>query len=268
VAATFGPVATAYDIQGSGETVVLVHAGIADRRMWEPQWEAFSKRHRVVRLDLAGFGETAIDHLPLTYALDVGDLLDELRIGSAAFVGASLGGRVVLELALARPVLVRALAVAAPGLPGLDWSQEVRDYGAAEDEAVSRGDLAGATELNLRMWLDRPGRAPGALDPSVRSAVAAMQLLAFEEQAPHWATLHELMLAPDVAERLAEVSVPALVLCGDEDVEDMRALAVRIADTIPGARHATIAGAAHLPSLERPAAFNALVLELLASLER
>jgi 3-oxoadipate enol-lactonase len=258
-------VATAYDIQGSGETVVLVHAGIADRRMWEPQWEAFSERHRVVRLDLAGFGETPIDHLPLTYALDVADLLDELGIGSAAFVGASLGGRVVLELALARPALVRALAVAAPGLPGLDWSQEVRDYGAAEDEAVSRGDLDRATELNLRMWVDRPGRAAGAVAPALRSSVAEMQRHALEQQAPHWTRLHEQMLAPDLGERLAEIAAPALVLCGDEDVEDMRALARRLAGEIPGAGHATISGAAHLPSLERPAAFNALVLAFLAS---
>lgn len=255
--------ATAYDSDGSGETVVLVHAGIADRRMWEPQWQTLGERYRVVRLDLAGFGETGIDRLPLTYALDVAELLAELGIGSAAFVGASLGGRVVLELAVARPALVRALVVAGAGLPDVHWSQQVRDYGAAEDEAVSRGALDQATELNLRMWVDGPRARDVA--PGVRAAVGAMQRRAFELQAPHWASLHELLLAADVGARLAEIAVPALVLCGEDDVEDMRGLARRISDAIPGARHAEIAAAAHLPSLEQPAAFDALVLELLAS---
>jgi pimeloyl-ACP methyl ester carboxylesterase len=257
--------ATAFDVQGSGEAVVLIHAGIADRRMWEPQWDVLCEHRRVVRLDLAGFGETPIDHLPLTYALDVAALLDELGIAAAAFVGASLGGRVVLELAVARPALVRALVVAAPGLPGLDWSREVREYGAAEDEAVSRGDLARATELNLRMWLDRPGRPPGAVAPALRTSLAEMQRQALEQQAPHWPQLHEQPLAPDVGERLAEIAAPALVLCGDEDVEDMRALARRVASEIPGARHVPIPGAAHLPSLEQPAAFNAHTLAFLRS---
>lgn len=257
--------ATAFDVQGSGETVVLVHAGIADRRMWEPQWDVLCGHRRVVRLDLAGFGETPIDHLPLTYALDVAALLDELGIGAAMFVGASLGGRVVLELAVARPARVRALVVAAPGLPEHEWSQEVEDYGAAEDEAVSRGELERATELNLRMWLDRPGRAPEALDPALRSYVAEMQRHALEQQAPHWPQLHEQLLAPDVGERLPEIAAPALVLCGDEDVEDMRALARRIAGEIPGAQYEEIAGAAHLPSLEQPAAFNARMLAFLGS---
>jgi 3-oxoadipate enol-lactonase len=258
-------VALDFDIEGDGETVVLLHAGIADRRMWEPQRAAFGERHRVLRCDLAGFGGTQIDHLPLTLALDVADLLGELEVTSAAFVGASLGGRVALELAVARPALVRALVVAGAGLPGLAWSQEVQDYGAAEDEAVSQGELGRATELNLRMWVDGPRRGPDAVDPVVRAAVGEMQRHAFEQQAPHWAQLHEQLLAPDIGERLGEIAAPALVLCGEEDVDDMLALAERIADAIPGARRATIAGAAHLPSLEQPAAFNALVLEFLAS---
>jgi 3-oxoadipate enol-lactonase len=257
-------VSLAYELRGSGSPVVFVHPAIADSRMWEPQWTSFAARHRLLRFDLAGFGRTPIESLPLTHARDVAGLLDELEIGAAGVVGASLGGRVALELAVARPELVRALVLVDAGLPGADWSEVVQAYGASEDEAVTRGDLAAATEINLHMWVDGPRRSPEDVDPAVRAAVAEMQGRALELQAPHWEDLDEDLLVPDIAERLDEVRVPTLVLVGDEDVDDVHRLARRFASEIPGARLETIPGAAHVPSLEQPAAFDELVLPFLA----
>jgi 3-oxoadipate enol-lactonase len=249
---------------GAGSPIVFIHAGIADSRMWEPQWTSFATRHRLLRCDLAGFGRTPIVRLPVTHAHDVAAVLDERGIASAGVVGASLGGRVALELAVARPDLVGALVLEDAGLPGHDWAEAVRAYGVAEDEAVAHGDLEAATEANLRMWVDGPRRMPADVAPGVRAAVGEMQRRAFELQAPHWAHLDEALLVPDIAERLGEVRAPTLALVGAEDVEDMHALAERFASEIPGARRATIAGAAHLPNLEQPAAFDELVLEFLA----
>jgi 3-oxoadipate enol-lactonase len=253
-----------YEVRGSGPPIVFLHAAIADSRMWEPQWTSFAAGHRLLRLDLAGFGRTPIERLPLTHARDVVGLLDGLEISAAGVVGASLGGRVALEVAVARPDLVRALVLVDSGLPGVEWSAAVRAYGAAEDEAVTRGDLAAATEINLRMWVDGPRRAAADVDPGVRAAVAEMLGRALELQAPYWERLKEELLVPDVAERLPEVRAPTLVLVGEEDVDDMQALARKFAAGIPGARLATIPGAAHAPSLEQPAAFDGLVLEFLA----
>jgi pimeloyl-ACP methyl ester carboxylesterase len=253
-----------HEVTGAGPPVVLLHEGIADSRMWEPQWTSFAARYRLLRCDLPGFGRTPIESLPVTHARDVAGLLDELGISSAAIVGASLGGRVALELAVARPDLVSKLVLEDAGLPGLDWSEAVRAYGAAEDEAVARGDLEAAIELNLRMWVDGPRRMAADVDPRVREAVAEMQRCALELQAPHWERLDEDLLVPDIAERLGEVQAPTLVLVGEEDVDDMQALARRFATEIPSARLATIPGAAHLPNLEQPAVFDALVLGFLA----
>lgn len=253
-----------HELTGSGTTVVFVHEAIADSRMWEPQWTSFAGRHRLLRLDLAGFGQTPIERLPLTHAKDVVDLLDELGISGAALVGASLGGRVTLEVALARPDLVGALVLVDAGLPGVDWSEAVRAYGAAEDEAVTGGDLDAATEINLRMWVDGPRRSSEEVDPRVRTAVAAMVRRALELQAPHWDRLDEDLLVPDVADRLADVQAPTLVVVGEEDVGDMHAIADRFAAEIPGARRATIVAAAHVPSLEQPASFDELALPFLA----
>jgi 3-oxoadipate enol-lactonase len=253
-----------HELTGSGPQVVFLHEGIADSRMWDPQWQSFATRYRLLRCDLAGFGRTPITTLPLTNAADVISLLDELGIASASIVGASLGGRVALEVAVARPDLVAALVLVDAALPDVDWTDAVRTYGAAEDEAVERGDLDAATELNLRMWVDGPRRAAADVDPSVREAVAMMQRQALELQAPQWADLDEDLLVPDVGERLGEVRAPTLVIVGEEDVEDMQALAQRFATEIPNARKASIAGAAHVPNLEQPEAFDRLVLGFLA----
>jgi 3-oxoadipate enol-lactonase len=252
-----------HEVEGDGPDVVFLHEAIADSGAWDPQWRSFDG-YRRIRFDLRGFGRTPVGTLPLTHARDVAELLDELDVSGAALVGCSLGGRIALELAIARPELVRALVLVDPGLPGLNGSAEVRAYGQAEDEAVARGDLDAATELNLRMWVDGPRRSAGDVEPRVREAVRGMQRRALELQAPLWEELDEDLLVDDILEHLAEIRAPTLVLVGEEDVADIQRLAVRLAAEIPGARSATIAGAAHVPNLERPADFDAIVLGFLA----
>jgi pimeloyl-ACP methyl ester carboxylesterase len=252
-----------HEVVGEGHDVVFVHPGIADSRVWDPQWASF-EGYRRIRLDLRGFGRSPAGSPPLSLARDVVSLLDELGVSQAAVVGTSLGGRVALELAVARPDLVAALVLAGSGLPNHTWSATVQAYGQAEHEAVTRGDLDEATELALRMWVDGPGRSPADVDPAVREAVRTMQRRALELQAPLWEELDEEPLVEDLAARLGEINAPTLVLVGEHDVEDMHAIAARLAAAVPGARSATVGGAAHVPNLEQPAAFDALVLGFLA----
>ncbi len=234
-----------------------------DSRVWDPQWSSF-ETYRRIRFDLRGFGRSPVGALPLTHARDVAELLDGLGVSGAAVVGGSMGGRIALELAIGRPDLVGALVLVGTGLPGLDWSEEVRAYGQAEDEGVVRGDLDAATEVNLRMWVDGPRRAAADVDPGVREAVREMQRRALELQAPIWAELDEELLVEDVGGRLGEVRVPTLVVVGEEDVADIHRVAERLVREIPGARSATIPRTAHVPNLERPADFDALVLGFLS----
>jgi pimeloyl-ACP methyl ester carboxylesterase len=253
-----------HELAGEGQAVVFLHPGIADSRVWDPQWTSFDAYQRV-RLDLRGFGRSPVGSLPLTHALDVARLLDDLDVSRAALVGCSLGGRIALELAVARPDLVRALVLVGAGLPGLDWSAEVRAYWEAEDEAVRRGDLETATELNLRMWVDGPRRGPADVDPDVREAMRVMQRQALGLQAEVWELLDETPLVDDVGARLSEIRAPALVIVGEEDVPDIQAAGARLAAEIPKAEATTIRGAAHVPNLERPADFDRLALPFLTS---
>ncbi len=242
---------------GDGLDVVLLHAGIADGRMWDPQWVDWPSRFAVTRLDLRGFGRSGRQVGSFSQAGDVLAVLDATGIDRAVVVGASFGGRVALELAASRPERVRGLVLADPPLPGWDWSEDMRAFSDAEDEALEAGDLAAATEVNVEFWL------PSA-DEAVRAAIGEQQLNAFELQ--HGEEPDETLLTPDLRAALSSLDVPALVLTGEHDKADFVAIADELAATLPHARRATIAGAAHLPSLEQPAAFDALVLPFLDAL--
>src|SRR5205809_4414601 len=103
--------ALAYDDVDAGAVVVLLHAGIADRRMWRHQVAALRGQHRILSVDLPGYGESAVPTGAYANHDAVAGLLDTLDIGQASLVGCSLGGKVAIDTALTRPDRVNALAL-------------------------------------------------------------------------------------------------------------------------------------------------------------
>jgi 3-oxoadipate enol-lactonase len=252
-----------HDISGEGPPVVLLHAGVSDSRLWEPQLDSFAQSHTVLRVDLPGFGNSPLETNPVSFRGAVRDAMDAEGIDRAALVGVSLGGNTALELALESPERVSALVLVGAGLPDHDWSEEVTSFFAAEEEALDRGDIDAAVDANLRTWLAGPRRSLEDIDPAQRELISEMQKQAFRQQKGQ-EDVRMLRLDPPESERLAEVKVPTLVVTGDEDIADIHRIADRLAAGIPGAERATIAAAAHLPSLERPEEFDRIVLGFLA----
>jgi 3-oxoadipate enol-lactonase len=245
-------------------TVLLLHAGIADSRMWRPQVEALeASGFRVIAPDLRGFGERRLEPAPFSHVRDAEALLD----GPAAVVGNSLGGRVALELALHRPDLVERLVLIDSALPGWEWSEETRAGWAAEEAAYEAGDFETAAEESVRMWIDGPNRSWDDVDPDLRALVAEMVLRSYEMQEGAWeaGADEEDVLDTPAGERLAEVRCPVLVLVGTDDVADMRAIAEHLAASIADARLVSVEGASHLPSLECAEEVNGLLLGFLGS---
>jgi 3-oxoadipate enol-lactonase len=244
----------------SPSTVILLHAGIADSRMWKPQQDALSAAgFRVLAPDLQGFGERRLAPEPFSHARDILTVLDE----PAVVVGSSLGGRVALEVAVLRPDLTERLVVLSPGLPGWSWSEEVRAGWAKEEDAFGRGDFEQAAEAALEVWLDRPGVRDSPAEPTMRAHVRQMLVRSYEQQATAWdeGAVEEDALDPPIQHRLGEIPCPTLVVVGELDVPDMQAIAGHVAESIPGASLVTIPGAAHLPSLEVPDRVNPHLLE-------
>jgi 3-oxoadipate enol-lactonase len=248
---------------GEGTAVVLVHEAIADSGMWDPQWETFPRSHRTIRFDQRGYGRSRLEPGVISHAGDLVELLDAVGLERTSLVGGSLGGRVALEVAVAQPDRIEKLVLLNPGGPGHDWSEEVQAGWVEEEEAIERGDLDAAVEVNLRMWFDGPGRSASDLDPELRAKVGAMQRRALEVQVPVGDDVREELLVPDLADRLGDVQAPTLVVTGEDDVKDIHAIADRLVEEIPDARRATMAGA-HVASLEHPDVFDGIVLDFLS----
>jgi pimeloyl-ACP methyl ester carboxylesterase len=258
----------AFDDRGSGSPLVLAHAAVADRRMWDPQLDALASAHRVIRYDFRGFGESLPPQGPWSQHTDLLALLDELLLSRAHVVGASMGAGIAVEAALARPAMIDSLVLVSPGGALFGESpSELRPIWAAEVDALDRGDIDGAVEVNLRAWVDGPVRRADEVDPGVRAFVGTMQREAFE--LPEWdqdaAPEHE--LSPPATARLAELACPILVVVGDADQPSIRTAAERIAEQAPQARLVVWPGVAHMLTLERPEEFAELVLAFVAGVE-
>lgn len=250
-----------YEVIGEGEPLVLVHAGIADSRMWEGQVEAFANRYRVIRYDLRGFGKTAMVEGPFSHQEDLRGLLDSLGAERAHLIGCSMGGGAVLDFALRHPERVGALVLVGSAVSGFE-----ADFGPPEqwDELVAAdeaGDLGLVSELEVRIWVDGPGRRPEDVDGAVRDLVREMNLIALQNEASGLG--EELPPEPPAVDRLAEVGAPSLVMVGDSDQPRTLAAADLLAKELPNARKVVMAGTAHLPNMERPDEFNRIVLDFL-----
>jgi 3-oxoadipate enol-lactonase len=255
----------AYEIAGTGDPIVLVHAGIADRRMWDPQWPALTSVARVIRYDARGYGESLPPSGAWSHHSDLLELLDELGIAQARLIAVSMGAGIAAEAALARPRAISGLLLAAPGGALLgDGAESLRPIWHEEVAALDRGDLDAAVEVNLRAWVDGPSRSPADVDPAVRAFVGRMQHEAFE--LPEWdeAGAPESELNPPAAARLSEIACPTLVLVGELDQPATLQAAERLGAEVPRVRVEVWPGVAHMPSLERPDDFAQLALQFIA----
>jgi len=250
----------AYDSTGGGAPVLLLHAGIADRRMWDDATPMLAERFRVIACDLRGFGETPLPDGPFVYAADVAALLEGLAIERAHVVGVSMGGHVGLDLALARPELVDRLVLVGAGIDGWEHDASLVAAWNEEEAAFERGDLDEVAWINVRTWLDGPTGDAGRVSASLRRRVYEMQRTALELDNP--AAIGGWLTASRRA-RLGEISAPTLVLVGALDQRDFRKIARVLAAEIPGSRFEELTGVAHLPPLERPEAFVRTVLGFL-----
>jgi 3-oxoadipate enol-lactonase len=236
--------------------------------MWDGVWPALVAERDAVRLDLRGFGESS--RRPRGALAPVDDVLDTLAalsIERGHLVGGSYGAGVAVEVALTRPDAVGSLLLCPPGgsLLGAVTASR-RGYHDGQAAALSAGDHHAAVEANVSWWVDGPSRSADAVDPSVRDLVARMQRRAFELTAD-WDDLEEAELDPPALDRLGEIRAPTLVLVGALDLDAVHDAVRRLVEGIAGARRVEWPGTAHLPAIERPDDFLALLRDWLAPLE-
>ena len=224
--------------------VVMLHSALGDSRLWKRQVAALSGEHEVVTPDLPGWGESPLPTEPFSFVDAVAEHLP------AALVGNSFGGALALRTALAKQELVPRLVVIGAGLPTWDWSEEMRTYWAAEEAAWDAGDFDLATRVNLDFWVK----------PEHYEEVRPQQRRAIELQSAHE---EPEVLWPEMAP-LESLAIPTLVVVGEDDKPDFRAIAQHLAEHIPDSQLAVVPGAGHLVGIDQPDELNALLLSFLS----
>jgi pimeloyl-ACP methyl ester carboxylesterase len=258
----------AYDDTGAGPVVVLLHAGGLDRRLWAAQTGALPG-HRVVVPDLRGFGASSTPRSPFRHDRDVIELLDTLDIEKAVLVGVSMGAQTAVDTALENPARVGAVMISGGGGGQPDWTDpwmiEINRRLAAAESAQRPNDWVCA----FLEVLAGPGRSPADLPAELVVAQNTMvrHTLARHITPPILAGQAPIVASPlpDARERLGELAVPVLAAHGALDSPDHLRFAQRVVDAA-GGRAVTVQGAAHCPNMERPAEYNALLNDFLASL--
>ena len=250
-----------YDEGGTGVAVLFIHGFPHDRTLWTPQLQGLTVQARCLAADLRGFGETTAK-TPYSmdrYADDLVGLLDVLRIDRAVFAGLSMGGYINFAIWRRHPQRVRAL-VLANTRAGAD-SEEGREKRRAV-MALARDQGSGAVADSMMTGM--LGKTTRSTRPEIVNSVHRMISSAPVEGVV--GALQAMMDRPDSTPTLATIDVPTLIVTGDEDtiipVDEARAMHA----AIRGSTIEVISGAGHLSNLERPAAFNHVVSEFLATL--
>lgn len=252
----------AYDVEGSGEPVVLIHAGVANRRMWDDQVAGLRDRYRVIRYDCRGYGETETEKVPFSNRADIAALLDHLGERSAYVVGLSRGGVIALDFALERPERVRSLVFAAGGIGGYEspaWNP--RDFEEAE-QAEQRKDWEALADWETRHWVDGPGQPPDRVPTALRARVHDWILSNYQAEKEAG---EPQPLKPSAVGRLSELKAPLLILVGTLDDAETQDACRHLASSVPGAKLETFQGAAHMLNLEQPERFTRILRDFFAS---
>jgi pimeloyl-ACP methyl ester carboxylesterase len=257
-----------FETAGNGAPLVFIHAGVSDSRMWDPQFEEFAPRWKVVRYDHRGFGKSTFPEEPFSLRDDLASVLYPLGMEKAVLVGCSMGGATALDFALENPQLVSGLVLVGSGVSGFNdpkhLSENTRKYWTELIGLVQKGEVERALEMEAKYWIDGLSRPASEVEPVYRERARQLHRENFSLKRDE---RQENALTPPAIERLGEVAVPTLIVIGNHDSEDLKRLADRFAEEIPRARLVRM-NAAHLPSLEHPAEFNQLLEEFLGSVDR
>jgi len=256
---TPGPISIAYEMQGSGPLVIFLHGIGGNRTNWHGQLDHFSDAFCAVTWDARGYG--ASDDSPQTlrfsdYADDLARLLDHLKAERAHLVGLSMGGMILQDFydRYASRVATLALVDTSSGF-GAASEEAKRDFLARRLEPLEKGltpkDIApGVVEVLASKYASQAARD---------QLIASLSALRVE---PYKQALHAIVTT-DFRSVLSKISVPTLVLVGEEDVVTPPAASEFLAAQISNAVLVRIPQAGHLTNIEKPKEFNAALRRFL-----
>ena len=233
--------------------LLLLHSLGTSGQVWDPVAAALAAAFYVIRPDMRGHGGSAATPGPTTIAQLAADalaVLDALGVEQASVIGLSIGGLIAQQLCHQAPGRAASLALIDTALaipPASLWHERA---------ALVRAEgMAAVVDAVIARWVTP--QAPAA-------AAAPLRSLLLATVPEGYAAAAEAIAAADLTAQSAGLALPTLVLVGEADLATPVASAQALRDTIPGARLEIIAGAAHIPMTEQPAAVAGALLRFLS----
>lgn len=247
-----------YEVAGKGEkTIVFVHGGLVDSRLWDEQFDEFAEKYRVVRYDLRGFGRSQpLPDEAFSPIEDLSQLLKSLKIERVTIVGLSLGGIISTDFALERAEMVERLVLVGAGLRGFESKPSEAMIKIYQEAAKATPQKA------AELWTQTGFFAALKDKPKARAHI--LQMLADNHRM--WTTaMDDKYIFPKQAsiERLNKITAPTLVVVGAIDLPDLLAIGKVLDEKIPDSELVVMKNASHHPNLEKPKEFNRILRKFL-----
>lgn len=253
-----------YEQTGQGPALVLIHGAFADARIWDPQWEYFSTKYRVLRYDLRGHGRTGASNLAhytmATYADDLCALLDALDFRSPILCGLSWGGSIVQAFAIRNPQRPKAIILASAAVsidltlldkllcyvlfPRWMMSLTIRTMSV---EKFTRFSFRLARLTRGKHWLSRDENAQAYLEQ-------CMLRMESSEYLKIWNAMYRFHSVP-----LNKITCPTLILNGEFEPKNTFRHTKEILRRVPQAISRVVPCASHAMNLDQPETFNKFV---------
>ena len=262
-----GSARLAAEAWGAGERgIVLLHPGVADRRIWRSMAPLIQDLGRCVAYDRRGYGESPASGKPSMEQemQDLAAVIAHFGFDGAWLVGNSMGGALAVDFALTHPALVEGLFLVAPGFSGTPgiFPMDPDEMGIEEAAlaAEQAGDFDSSAEGVLHIWLDGPRSLVGRVKGEARALAKEMALGVVRNAPPELEDA-----GVDSWPLLSTLGVPTTILLGDLDVTEVLAACPVAAAAIPGCRLLTLPDRAHMPQLEDPAQVAAVLREAIST---
>lgn len=254
---TFNGANFLYEIEGAsdGPALVLIHAGIASLRMWEPLVGALEATHRLLRYDTRGFGRTSTDDVEFSDVDDLVAVMDATGIDTATLIGASRGGRIAIDAAVEHPARVRGLVTIGStpsGFPDTELTERENDLFDELDALLAAERYDELYRREAELWAVGPTRDVVEVDEHFLQLAYALNA----ENVRHVTdTATPRPIEPPAYDRTVDIEVPALIVIGEHDLSNEMAASEYLMTTLPDSTEARFPDSAHLPSVEHPDEF-------------
>jgi len=228
-----------YEIEGHGKSLVLIHGGGTDSRVWDNIKSQLKEKYQVVVYDLRGHGQSPVPHEPVNHVDDLVNLLDGLELDQVSLIGHSLGGQIATDYALKYPEKVESLILLSPGLTGFTYDSAFQEMGQAMWKVVPDVDKM----LNVMMNTPKAYAMQETMRSSQKDKVTKIHKENIQKSLT-WKNFEQIWPEPPARDRLEDLTVVTLFIVGKEDKKDIFEIE-KLFKSVPNIEFYHIEGADH-----------------------